>query len=140
MTSEKKIIVHVSAFLKNKNGEYLFLKRSEDSSWAPSIFDLPGGKMEWGEHPLDTLGRELLEEIGTVASNITFAGMQTRITELKNVKYHVLKLYYFGTISTDVKLNDEHQSFKWFTIKEALEANDIVDGIKKFIEKGQQQW
>ncbi len=138
MISEKKIIVHVSAFLKNDKGEYLFLKRSNDSSWAPSMFDLPGGKMEWGEHPLDTLGRELMEEIGAVASNIKFAGMQTRITELKNVKYHILKLYYFGTISTDVKLNNEHQSFEWFTIKKAIEANNIEDGIKKFMEKGLQ--
>ena len=133
MDFEKKIIVHVSAFLKNKNNRYLFLKRSKESSFAPSTFDLPGGKMEWGEHPLDTLQRELMEEIGIAASKINFVGMQVKNVTLKGIAYHILKIYYSGLIDGHIQLSDEHQSFEWFELNDITKNDSIDADLKKFI-------
>jgi 8-oxo-dGTP diphosphatase len=47
----------VAAVIVNDRGEVLLQRRSEDGRWG-----LPGGAMEPGEEPAETLVREVLEE------------------------------------------------------------------------------
>jgi 8-oxo-dGTP pyrophosphatase MutT (NUDIX family) len=49
----------VAAVIVNDRGEVLLQRRSDDGRWG-----LPGGAMEPGEEPAETLVREVLEETG----------------------------------------------------------------------------
>ena len=57
-------IVHVAvAVIKNRRGQYLIAKRSENSHQG-GLWEFPGGKVESDETVLDALKRELDEELG----------------------------------------------------------------------------
>jgi 8-oxo-dGTP pyrophosphatase MutT (NUDIX family) len=54
--------VVVAAFLHDRE-EVLLARRSPTKAIAPGKFHLPGGHVEFGEHPAQTLARELKEEL-----------------------------------------------------------------------------
>src|SRR3989338_1731393 len=62
---DKKHIVAVTAFIKNKSGnKFLIVKRNTNEIAYPGKWAFPGGKLEKGETLLKTLKREVLEEVG----------------------------------------------------------------------------
>jgi len=52
------------AFLRRAAGRYLLTLRPADKPTYPGCWDTPGGHVEPGEHPDQTLLRELAEELG----------------------------------------------------------------------------
>lgn len=69
----------VTAIVRNNEGEILLERRSDNLAWA-----LPGGAIEPGEEPADTLVREVYEETGLrVAPELivgVYAGSQGFVT------------------------------------------------------------
>jgi 8-oxo-dGTP diphosphatase len=55
--------VVVAAFLYDQ-GEVLLARRPATKAIAPGKYHLPGGHVEFGEHPAEALARELREELG----------------------------------------------------------------------------
>ncbi|MDO8538317.1 MAG: NUDIX domain-containing protein, partial [archaeon] len=109
---EKKILVSCSAFLENEKKQFLFLKRSENSSWGKNQWQLPEGKMEWGETPEQTIKREVFEEISCKIKEIEYIGFQTVNIKTPNTDYHVLSLIFKAKIDNkEIKLSDEHNAF-----------------------------
>src|SRR6185295_2953820 len=53
------IVAGVDAIIRNANGEILITKRADDGTW-----DLPGGVVDPGEAPAESLRREVREETG----------------------------------------------------------------------------
>ena len=47
-----------------REGRYLLLRRASDSSFDPDLWDLPGGKLNYGDELAETLMREVKEETG----------------------------------------------------------------------------
>ena len=61
------------------DGKLLMLLRDDIPTIpSPDTWSLIGGTMEDGETPLETLKREVQEEIGVVPSNITYIGKPDR--------------------------------------------------------------
>ena len=66
----KKHIVAITAFIKNKKGDkFLIVKRSTSEIAYPGKWAFPGGKVEQGDSILDTLKREVQEEVGLDIEN-----------------------------------------------------------------------
>lgn len=66
-----KIASILVPIVKKENSYYiLFEVRSENLRTQPSEISFPGGKIEFGEEPIDTAIRETCEELGTYENNI----------------------------------------------------------------------
>ena len=63
----------VSALVEDGEGRLLLARRAVEPFLG--LWDCPGGFLEEGEHPLDGLRRELLEETGLVAGPARFVGV-----------------------------------------------------------------
>ena len=63
----------VSALVEDADGRLLLARRAVEPYLG--LWDCPGGFLEEGEHPVDGLRRELLEETGLVAGPMRFVGV-----------------------------------------------------------------
>ena len=130
---DKRIIVWVGALLNNGHGKFLFLKRVKGSSWAGGQWQLPGGKMEWGESVMDTLNREINEETGGKVIDPDFLGVYTVQVNAKDSDFHVVMLVYKGNYSgKSINMSEDHDEYTWMSLKEAVGA-DLMEGLGKFI-------
>jgi mutator protein MutT len=59
--------VVVAAFLED-GGEVLLARRAVTKAVAPGKYHLPGGHVEFGEHPEEALARELREELNVAVT------------------------------------------------------------------------
>jgi len=89
---------------------------------------MPGGGMEWGEHPVDTAKRELEEETGLTADIGRLVGVFSRWFEahesVRGEAGHVLGVVYEATnvrgeLRTDFSGDDTTDAAAWFTLDEA---------------------
>ena len=130
---EKKIIIWVGCLLKNSEGKYLLLKRSANSSWGAGKWQLPGGKMEWGETVMDTLHREIKEETGGGVLNPLLLEIYTDQITAKECEFHAVQVVYSGSYTGErVDICKDHDVYEWMNLDEAVNA-DLVDGLSDFI-------
>ncbi len=115
--------VGVKAFLKNPQGNYLLMRRSDIEKRGKQKWDIPGGRMEAGATVLDNLAREIMEETGLVmTSEPSFFDLQDLIWPDGR---HVVRLLYVGTIDGTPVLSFEHTEYKWFTVEEMLQLTEV---------------
>lgn len=117
-----------------KDGKVLILKRASGNIRSADKYDLPGGGVERGENMEDALSREIQEETGLKVeigpllsisdSEKDYALEEENESNIKVFRKLIIYLAFYK--SGEVKLSDEHQSFEWL---------DIEDAIKKFDEK-----
>ncbi len=135
MAEEKKITLVVDALLENSEGKFLLVKRSAKSSWGVGEWQLPGGKMEWGEDPLDTLKREVSEETTLdILGTPTMLGTHTAHIIAKGNDYHAVLLLYKARGAGEVRLSDEHEDYKWASLEE-LKAGPLATGLHNTLAK-----
>lgn len=119
--------VGIKALIRNDKGQILMVHIPEWSGNAEH-WDLPGGRIDEGEKFLDTLKRELLEEIGvayegtpkqltTLLTNITIPVGDIRLP-LIFVIYEV-KLPAGSVIKLDPESAEDE--YKWFNPSEAAD-------------------
>jgi 8-oxo-dGTP diphosphatase len=83
------------------------------------VWDFPGGHVEKGEHPLDALGREILEEIGV-------AVQLKALTQTPDLRVHErdLDLSLWAVRAWEGEpvncAPNEHDQVQWFDIKHAV--------------------
>jgi nucleoside triphosphatase len=108
----------VGALIFNRHGQ-LFLMRSHKwkGKWV-----VPGGHIELGERMEDALRREVKEETNLDIYDIEFLLFQEFIYDERFWKksHFIFFDYASKTDSTDVRLNDEAEEYRWVTLDEAL--------------------
>ena len=123
-----------------KDSKFLFGKRSDVKSWYPGVWDLIGGHSFAGEDPLDTLKRELLEEIGITDINaqlIKTLFIMGQEGSKENMAYHI-----YIVTSWKGKLTNrcnEHSEIRWFNRWDldaiSLAAPEYLNLIDKLIKE-----
>ncbi len=108
MNKNKKWSVVVGCLVKNDN-KFLILKRGDNEDSYPGIWELPSGKVEFGETLEQAVRREVREETGLEIDNPVLYGFFQYQTE---VKYSVQINFTANTDSQKVKLT-EHEDFKF---------------------------
>ncbi len=120
--------IYVVAFISDKN-RLLIAKRNLKSSFLPGYFELPGGKIEFGEDPKEALKRELMEElnaeieVGNPYHAFSFV--------FKEGQVHGVEIAFFAKIKNPKSIIcKEHEEIKWVT-KEELDNYKISEQEKQ---------
>ena len=109
-----------------KDGKILLLRRTQDST--KHMWDIPGGRINAGESLTDALAREVAEETGMhITGATTLLAAQDIMVSAKDI--HVVRLTYSGTVTGEVRLSAEHDSFQW--VDKPLFA--AVDGLDPYV-------
>ena len=117
--------------IKNEDDEILILKRHPKSKTDPEMWELPGGKVEKGEHFTNALVREIKEETSLDADVGDFCeAVQNDYMHKRTVQV----IMYLENIKGDVKISDEHTDWMWAGL-EKIKSLEISTSLKKILEK-----
>jgi 8-oxo-dGTP diphosphatase len=139
MAADKKQIVVVMAVVKRDGKVLLALRDEEGIDGAHMKWELPGGKLEFGEDPEATVVREIKEETGydvKVKSMIPIT--KTSQWDYPDHKRHVLLLGFdCEHVSGEVSRKDgKIKDVKWFRPAE-IDWSSTLKWTKEFIEQSE---
>lgn len=123
-------LVGQKAVIVNSEKKILVLQRSVKSGGVGK-WSLPGGALEKGEEALESLKREINEEISLQVLTIKPFTVRSYITEEND--FVVIIGYECQTTTGKLVLNWEHTAYQYLTKEEALKLNLTDDG-RFFIE------
>jgi 8-oxo-dGTP diphosphatase len=95
-------------------GRILAVRRSQKEAFLPGVFELPGGKVEFGEQPDVAIEREVLEETGVRASIRRILTARSYLS--KSGTQHNIEIIYIVTPLVDeptIRLSDAHDEYLW---------------------------
>ena len=111
MSIFKKTKIAVSALILNSSSQFLIVKRAKDDS-MPGLWELPGGKIEFGEDPKIAMQREVKEETGLDILLIKPLSIRSSLKDNE----HVVRIAFFAVLSYPeqiVLLSKDHSEYKW---------------------------
>ena len=121
----------VRGVIKNDDGEILIVKRHPKSKTGPEMWELPGGKVEKGEHFADALVREIREE---TSLDVNVGDFCEAIQNDYSHKRTVQLMMYLSDVKGSVEISDEHTEFMWASI-EKIKTLELSTSFKKVLEK-----
>lgn len=142
----EKYNVRVAILIKSGD-KILFSRKKGRDIWL-----LPGGREKFFESSLDTIKREMYEEIGLKLKNPILKTISEQFFEYEGTKYHEL-LWIYQESRDDIDTNDvilskedNDEEYKWFKIDELDDINVLPlivkesvknkeEGIKHFVVK-----
>lgn len=126
-----------AAIVRNDEGKIMLVKRAFDP--AKGAWDVPGGFVDWGEQPEESIIREMREELGVVfAPNRTLFAI-TDWYPFRGLNISVLIVYFDGIISGTPKPDDDVAGIGWFGLDELPEnlAFEHIQKARLLLRKGQ---
>lgn len=110
-------------FLIEYNNKFLIISRGKHEKNFPSLWAFPGGKVEIGETGIDTIKREILEEVGLeILDEAAFLNSYT-------FKKSVGIAFLIRAKSDEVKLSDEFDDYAWIESVEEMNSYKCISGI-----------
>lgn len=137
LKKQKRFIGAGKAVVINQKGNILLLKRSANETHLENMWDVPGGSLEHGETPYESLRREVKEEAGI--------GIKVKDTVNTWSFIHDNNIHRFGAtyicdaFNTEVNLSEEHSEYQWIDIEDIAEM-DIHDDLREGIKKAHGKW
>jgi 8-oxo-dGTP diphosphatase len=128
MEGVQKIVV--SGLLQH-SGKVLLIRRSQREKFYPGHFELPGGKVDFGENPVKALEREFLEEtnlkIAVENPLRTFSyvseGGQRHSVEI------VFRVFLVSNPS-EIQLSADHDEYRW-ALPSRIDELKLSEEIRK---------
>jgi len=127
------LMVGAGVLLVDESNRLLMMKRSDNDCWG-----IPGGSLEPGEEVESAAKREIFEETGLEVGEIllfgVFSGPELYYKYPNGDEvYNVTIAYISRDWHGEMRLNDEHTEWRWFTADEI--PDDLSPPIKPVIEK-----
>lgn len=124
MSNEKRFYVALKGAIFNGD-KFLIVKRSEYTQRDSKLWELPGGRMEFGETPEQALIRELQEEVGLSVDIIkpikTWSLSGDEGSQIVGIT--CLCKYKGG----EVRLSQEHLDYAWVGYEEACNYDLVAE-------------
>lgn len=135
-----ELVAAGALFKCTSTNRFFFLLRSTTSSY-PSRFGLVGGKVHVGEHIMEGLQREIIEEIGFLPKITKWQNFNCFKSLDKKFTYHSILI--LTPMEFIPNINGESDGYAWVSIdnpprplhprlKEVLESSVLRDSIKDF--------
>jgi len=125
------ILVALKAVIKN-NGRYLIVKRAVNDEVGASMWEFPGGKLEFGEDLAEGLKREVKEETNL---GINIGKLLYAYTFKTHLHRQLVIITYLCTTDSDVvTISDEHDDYAWVTKEQLKETlyKPIVEVLDRY--------
>ncbi|MHA1124286.1 MAG: NUDIX domain-containing protein [Candidatus Heimdallarchaeota archaeon] len=119
----KQFYVGVGAIVE-KDNTFLILKRSPKKDVSPNKWEVVTGRLEIDEDPKDGALREITEEAQISAELVMPVGTGFFYRGSKEFPMAFV-VFWFRYLTGDVQLSWEHTEYKWATLEEALEIDDL---------------
>ena len=136
---ENTPLISIDLIVENSEGKVLLGKRVNEP--AKSFWFVPGGRVFKDETLDNAFSRTLREEIGLdlVRNESSFYGLYEHFYE-NNVFNNAFTTHYIvlaHKIMTDeeLKLNNQHESYQWFSKEELLKRDDVHRYTKDYFQE-----
>ena len=135
MSKYQKIVV--TGFLQ-KDEKVLLIKRKKEEKFLPEYFEMPGGKVDFGEDPKESLKREFKEEVGLDIK--VKKPYRTFAYESESGVRHTVEIVYTASLQYENKkanivLGKDHTEYLWAE-KNKLGPYLISEEMKNSVECG----
>jgi ADP-ribose pyrophosphatase YjhB (NUDIX family) len=137
MIKEQKVGVLA---IVEKNGRFLFVKRSSKNRFEPGKWGFVGEAVEYSEGLIDALRRGLKEEVNLDLLKAKLVNAYSFIftSQYNDKERHAIALAYLCKAKGRVKINDELEDYAWLTLKEA-KGLDLIS-TNRIIIKDLEKW
>jgi mutator protein MutT len=132
-----KQLISVRAIARNDE-KILLIKRANGRETILGKYELPGGKLEYGEQPEDSLRRYLKDEAGLTMQTAQLFDVLTYIDhDDRDIQYtFILYLVGLGIGGSSVTLSENYSEFKWEKVsninqQELTESSKLLLGISQ---------
>ncbi len=136
-----KTQVGVKAIILNKKtGHFLVLRRNSGAyENAEKEWDIPGGRIDFGEEPIDGLMREIYEEVGVDLNSHAMIDGKLRIliaqNIVANVDRHIVRITYYVEVERELRvaLSGEYTEYVWLPCEENPDFHPLLNSAIKEI-------
>ncbi len=127
----KKHIVAVTGVIRNQDGKFLVIKRSEHEIAHPGEYTFPGGKSEGNESIEETLRQEIAEETGLAMLPGKLLLKDASFVRPDGQTVKVLSFLCEVADTTAITLSDDFTDFRWVDLAELQQLPHV--GIEEEI-------
>lgn len=112
----KTISVATFALIKDSHGQILIIKRAKKDTF-PGRWELPGGGIDSGERPEESIEREVFEETGLSVKALRPFSVITH--ENHNRTQDIVRITYECQLldAKEVVLTEDHDDYRWVDIE-----------------------
>lgn len=114
---KEKFGIAIKCLLKNEYNKYLILKKTQEEAkndGSENLYDIPGGRMEYGEDIIDTLVREVFEETGIKLKLNQIEKILNAKSIIRKDGLNLVVITYIANVKNcSVKISSEHSEFYW---------------------------
>ena len=129
----------VAAYAVITRGEEILLCRLAPKVSSRETWHLPGGGVDFGEHPADAVVREVREETGLEVTVGEVAHVASAITGPRGTPRHALRLYYDAVLQDPLHANPVVQEVdgstvdaRWFPLDRVRAGEIRLSGAAQF--------
>lgn len=116
----------VRAIIK-QNDKILLLRRVNGNPLYAGLYELPGGKVEFGEDPRAALQREILEETGREIETQQLQDVHSEL-DVHDLQHQYIELVFLAALKpeTTIKIDETHDKYTWKKLSD-IQLNEVTE-------------